>query len=143
MNCPQGCFKKHVFGHFWIFLGKIQKNVFYKSYAEFQYGHFKLSPRSLRLKMWLGELQFFQFSMNCPQGCFKNTFLGIFEFFWAKLKKMYFTKVMRNFATVILSYLRGRYDLRCEWCPENNKISLKSLGQPRRSHGGGLIVKID
>ena len=43
--------KKHVFGHFRIFLGRNQKNVFCKPFAQFYYGHFKPSPRSLPLKM--------------------------------------------------------------------------------------------
>jgi hypothetical protein len=46
------CFKKHVFGHFWIFLGRNQKNVFSKPFAQFYHGHFKLSPRSLPWKMF-------------------------------------------------------------------------------------------
>ena len=43
--------KMKVFGHFRIFLGRNQKNVFCKPFAQFYYGHFKLSPRSLPLKM--------------------------------------------------------------------------------------------
>ena len=40
-----------VFGHFRIFLGRNQKNVFCKPFAQFYYGHFKPSPRSLASKM--------------------------------------------------------------------------------------------
>ena len=43
--------KMKVFGHFRIFLGRNQKNVFSKPFAQFYYGHFKPSPRSLPLKM--------------------------------------------------------------------------------------------
>ena len=94
MNCPQGYFKKHVFGHFWICLGKIQKNVFCKSYAEFQYGHFKLSPRSLRLKTWLGELQFFSIFDELSTGMLQKTrFWAFLNFSRQNSKKCFFQKL--------------------------------------------------
>ena len=43
--------KMKVFGHFRIFLGRNQKNVFCKPFAQFYYGHFKPSPRSLTSKL--------------------------------------------------------------------------------------------
>ena len=46
--------KMKVFGHFRIFLGRNQKNVFCKPFAQFYYGHFKPSPRSLPIKMCMG-----------------------------------------------------------------------------------------
>ena len=65
---------------FWILLGRNQKNVFYKPFAQIYYGHFKLSTISLgKLSTFLSNFLWFFAS--------KNTVLAIFEFSRLKSKK--------------------------------------------------------
>ena len=96
---------------------KCQVRKWKKIPSKFNVKYIEMIPvkfsKTLIFSSW--NFNFFNFWWTVHRDAPKNTFFGIFKFFWEKFKKISLTKVMRNFNTVILSHLRGRYDLRCGW----------------------------